>query len=481
MASSPTSEKTHPALEGGLAAALLLGFTALVCWPLLGSATGFGVDWRYHQFPMRKFLADQLASGDMPLWWPAIRCGYPIHAYGEGGLLYPLNAPLWSAFGVLQGSDISNWLHLALAGLGAFLLARQLGLRREGACVAALVAAAGGSALGLMGWPNASAAQANALLALAATAACVRRETAAPGSGRRVACLAALLWGAALLAGRPQRVYLLLWFVPVLSAALAWRAPKPQRRAALARSLAWSLGAVALGALVASAQILPTAELLAHSDRAAGLASSNAALGSLAPSADSARVLLLGATDLTLLADTHGEAAHFPGRITWLLLVGALVLIARRRGAVAPWIVALSALACLAAVLALGDTTPLFSLARSWVPGFDSFRAPARALAVAVLCASLLAGWALDRVASTKSWGPTLRRAVVLGLALELLAYGHARVTPAPENAVVAERPELLAALSSPGRVIVAGAQPLSVGDLPADPRGAAALVARAE
>lgn len=439
-------------------------YTLVLCLPVLGGNTHFGIDGRYHQYPMRGFLAGQLARGELPLWWPAVRCGYPIHAYGEGGLLYPINAPLWRAFGVVQGTDVGQWLHLFLAGVAAFFLARQLGLRRAGGAVVGLCAAAGGGALATFDWPNAGAAQACSLLALAATAASARREGARAGAGRRFACLAALGWGAALLAGRPQRVYLLAPLAPALAAALAW----PRGWSAAARAAGWGAGALLLGALVGAAQVVPTAELVARSDRAGGLSLEAASLGAFVPSARALRALFLGAVDRALLAGPGAEAARFPGRATWLLALGAGVLLLRRRR-LEPWMAVLGALALGAALVAAGEALPFFGWGRALLPGFARFRAPGRALEVTLLAVALFAGWGLDRVGARRAWGGPVRAALVGLLALELLAYGQARLVPRPEAVFRAGNPALLRALACKGRVLVLGARPLVGEEVPED------------
>lgn len=462
----------------------LTAFALLVLGPaVFGEQALFGVDLRYHQFPLRQFLAEQVARGEAPLWWPEVSGGYPAHANGEGGLLYPLNVPLWALLGVVQATDVAALLHLIAFGLGAYALGRALDLERAGALFAALALTGGGVTAGALGWPSALATQAAGVWALVATLSAIApdEQEGAPARRRRRVALAALAWGLAALAGRPPRLYMLAW----LSLALASAAGARRGGRAAAQAVALLLVSGALGALLAAGQLAPTLELVRTSERAEGLSEAAAAVGSLTLDGPGLRLWLLGATEPRLLMGGRAESGHYLGLLTPLLALAGVALALRRRGdGRRDWRwVALLALGALGLLVALGPATPAFSAARTLLPGFASFRAPARALLWTSFALALLAGLALDRLAAGRA--PRVRALLCGGalalLGLDLAPYARARAWLAPERAFLAHDPTLLADLRQAGRVAVVGLPPVVAPSLPAGPEAATAAVTRRE
>ncbi len=91
----------------------------LSCWPLL-------------DLTLTRFL-----RGEAPLWNPDNLCGVPLLAQATHGTLHPPNwlaavMPMGEAFGW------TAWLQSALAGIFAFLLARELGAPRVAAFLGGL-------------------------------------------------------------------------------------------------------------------------------------------------------------------------------------------------------------------------------------------------------------------------------------------------------------------------------------------------------
>ena len=89
------------------------------------------------------WVAERLHQGELPLWTPQVFGGYPIFADGEIGLAYPpvllalLVLPTDRAFVVLR------LLHLSIAALGTFALARTWRLPYSSAALAGVVFALG--------------------------------------------------------------------------------------------------------------------------------------------------------------------------------------------------------------------------------------------------------------------------------------------------------------------------------------------------
>jgi len=107
---------------------VVVGLLAVVSLSLADGLTANVVayerDTAVFYFPLMSWVAQRLHQGELPLWTPQVFGGYPIFADGEIGLAYPpvllalLTLPADRAFVLLR------LLHLFLAAIGAFALAR---------------------------------------------------------------------------------------------------------------------------------------------------------------------------------------------------------------------------------------------------------------------------------------------------------------------------------------------------------------------
>src|SRR5437868_70968 len=124
-------------------AALLLIVSLSLADSLVGSVVAYERDTTVFYYPLMSWVAQQLRQGQFPLWTPQFFGGYPIFADGEIGLSYPpvllalLTLPPERAFVVLR------LLHLCLAAVGMFALARVWRLPYPSAALAGLVFALG--------------------------------------------------------------------------------------------------------------------------------------------------------------------------------------------------------------------------------------------------------------------------------------------------------------------------------------------------
>lgn len=89
-------------------------------------------------YPWRVHYSRSLADGNIPLWNPHQFCGAPFVANAQTAVFYPLNL-LFVVFSPVKAFGISAMLHLFLAGVFTFFLARALGLGRFGATVSGIV------------------------------------------------------------------------------------------------------------------------------------------------------------------------------------------------------------------------------------------------------------------------------------------------------------------------------------------------------
>lgn len=363
-----------------------------------------------------------LLSGELPLWNPLLGMGAPLAANYQSALFYP---PHWLYFilAALGGLLLMAWgqallvaAHLALAGIGAQRLLRALGASEPGQVVGAL-------AFSLSGYLVARAhfLSINASLAwLPWILLAVYQLAHAPGRRTvlRLAALLAMQW----LAGHAQ----MAWYSLLLAGAWLlfwiWRTARPQA-ATRWRAIAGIAAAGVLALALSAVQLLPTAEYLLQSPRAAQVDTVLAMTYSFWPW----RLLTLLAPGLfgsPAAGNFAGygnfwEDAIYIGVVPLLLAVVAARKLQSRR--LAWWLLGVAAVSLL---LALGDNTPVFPWLFAHVPSFDMFQAPARFSLWAVLALSLLAGLGVQYWRKPEGRGLYWSRLAVAGSVAVLLGAG---------------------------------------------------------
>ena len=109
---------------------------------------GWAMPWdlRGHHLPLAAAYADALAERVLPLWEPYSYCGRPLLANPQTAVFYPGMALVAAGGrnGLLYRLEWLEVIHIALAGLLTYVLARRLGLGRAPAVLAGLVFELGG-------------------------------------------------------------------------------------------------------------------------------------------------------------------------------------------------------------------------------------------------------------------------------------------------------------------------------------------------
>lgn len=363
-----------------------------------------------------------LRGGHLPLWNPLVGMGAPLLANYQSGLFYPPNW-LYFALAELGGLPALAWgqaplvaAHLAWAGLGMARLARRVGL-------GLLAQTISGLAFGLCGYLVARAG----FLSITATVAWLpwvlltAQLLATAGRPARSLAGTGLCVGMLLLAGHAQTAWYILLlaglWVGFWAGEQARPGPGAATRPAFGRAVlrGWLRLALAgaLGAGLAAVQILPTAEYLLQSSRAAAVDYEQAMTYSFWPW----RLLTLLAPGLfgsPASGDYWGyanywEDAIYVGLLPLLLAVGAALGLRKNEpGSLRRLIIVLLALLPVTLLLALGKNTPIFPWLYHNVPTFALFQAPARYLIWAEFSLALLAGLGLE--AWQRPDGRALRR-----------------------------------------------------------------------
>ena len=400
---------------GGLALLMLamFGDTLIPGARVLGDPPS---DMLTHSLPWRAFGFGELAKGNLALWNPHVFAGAPYFGGLQSALLYPPNL----LFLVLPLPLAMNWglaLDFWLLGAFMFLWARRRGLAPFAAfvCSALVIFCAphfwrvligGTAAAGVMAWAP--------LLFL-----CIDEWLA---TRRPLWCLLGMLAVAMqIFAGQPQYVYYIAIIAAVYSALRLLEA-REGRLGAAAGLLSLHAG----GALLGAAQLLPALQVTAETVRGQPLPYAFAAAYSFPPE-----------NFITLLApgffgDAHNqpywgrwflqEACAFMGVIGLALAVYGfgLARIAGKR--------ALLGAVAVAALLAVGDNTPLYRPLYEWLPWFDKFRLTARFMFPAMMILALFAGYGLDRILRERAlparalWAAGVAAGVLLAAAMAVRA-----------------------------------------------------------
>ena len=343
-------------------------------------------------YPWREYAFDLLHNGQLPLWNTYNGAGAPLLANYQSGLLYPLN---W--FGLVLplawSMSITAVLHLFIAGWGMWTLTGRLGLPVLGRGISTLSFALTGYLVARLGtYPIITAAAWIPWLLWAALGVLTQ-------SRRRDVGWLALFAGLQLLAGHAQTT----WYSMLLVGAFAtwWSVThRPIRW----QPLALIIAGVMLGAGIAAAQLLPTGELLAQSQRSGGVDYDFAmnfsysfprALNLLSPNVfgtpgDGSYVLKE--------KGAYFEDAVYIGLIPLIAALAAVFAWAwgKVRRSERPeyfetvpfWLLVI----VIAFVFALGPNTPVFPFLYKHIPTFNLFQAPVRWHIWTVFGLSILAG-----------------------------------------------------------------------------------------
>jgi hypothetical protein len=412
--------------EKALPPILIVLIPLLLYWRLVfaGEVLYWGVPL-FQFYPWRSLVTEALRAGHLPLWTDLLGNGAPLLANHQSAIFYPFNL-IYLVMPVEHAMGYSVVLHVILAGLFAYAWGRTIRLSRFGAMVIGLtfmLSAFFVSRTQFITIINGAAWL--PLLFLLAERMVYRRTL-----------LDAVWLGLAMalqfLAGHAQLWFYTLWIVAAYVLARAYSMRREQRCDSAAdiaqgprygRILVLLFGAFILSLGLSAVQLLPTAELALHSQRADGLDLEEAMTYSFWPW----RLLTLAIPNLfgsPATGDYWGYATYWEdaGYIGLLPLLLALIAVwgwGRRwlpsirrtrsieirrdeaqnagKGSDGFFILFFLVLGLFSLVMAMGKNTPVYSFIFGHVPGFGAFRAPARFILFFTFGASTLAGFGAER------------------------------------------------------------------------------------
>ncbi len=352
---------------------LVLIVAALIYKLLFTNRILAGLDLFTYFYPYWHLAAKAIKEGRIPLWNPDLFMGSPLLANVQLSFFYGVNWPFLVWLTPPQAVKFSIALHLFVAGFSAWLLAKkELGLSPWASLFSALSFSAGGFLVAQAEHVN----QLEVIAWLPLLILLVRRHLLA----------ASAIVSLMVFAGHLQAFY-----ISLVGAAIYVLFSIPNDKG---RSFLRLLGALLIGIGAAAVQLIPSLELATLSIRSHGLSYQDATAFSLRP-------FLLAYSLLTPIgfkpevvfgSRAFTEYIAYQGILCLLLALAGFLSPREKR----PWV----ALTLLGLFLAFGRANPFYRLLYEFVPGFSSFRAPARWMLLYALGLSMLAGIGLDSLRS---------------------------------------------------------------------------------
>jgi len=376
-------------------------------------------------YPFRFIWVETVQQGHFPFWNPYIKCGVPLFAAIQPGVLYPLSLPY-----LFLPLDLAfNWtiiFHFFLAGAFTYSLMRELGASLQGALAAALAFLFSGYLISVHNVLNTLISASWYPLVMLCGCRMVRTGLF------RWAVAASVSLCCMFLGGGMEIV--LLTFASLLLLCLYPRVLpiKDEENWANLQNRLISLGLVLVIFLgLSMVQIIPFLELYGRSQRHGGVQLAQATLWSLAPK-DLIYFLLPSLYGPRTTPDLYWKFQNYLKTIyvgpVVLYLAGFYFVRQGKRG------LALLAAMVVSVVFAFGGHTPLYPLFHRYFPLFATMRYPVKFLILFVFYLCLAAGLGLDlfRNRFSKNYRP---RAWLQGLLVALIVvlgalFWFARLNP---------------------------------------------------
>lgn len=395
-------------------------------------------------YPTHLEYAQALHDLRLPLWTPKMLAGFPLFAEGQIGALYPTHPFLYGLLPIDLATNYDILFHLSWVAIGTFLFARALKLHTAAAVLAAIC----------FGWGGFFTPRYQHMSVLATAAwlpwllwAWEKREQ--ESSSRKRAqwfIVLVLMSGVQLLGGHPQFAFLSAILVAFFSVTRWKRSAAPPspskdvlsgegifrltiRRAKVIldeylnpRALIPVVLLFALGALVASAQLVPTFELGNFSSRASGLLPKffNAYSLRLVHFVMLFYPFIIGNPYPQVSVEVMGYIG-----LPALLFALCAIFVRRDRRTLFFMLIAIGAL-----WMGTGDQN-IFYRALRYLPLFSYFRVPSRFFYWYTFCAAMLAAIAFDYfISRAKETFQITRGQIVAGAFFAILAASIAGLVP---------------------------------------------------
>ncbi|MDB6024539.1 MAG: hypothetical protein JWM68_762 [Verrucomicrobiales bacterium] len=372
-------------------------------------------DFGLFGYPLAFYARESLSSGQIPLWDPYNNCGIPFLAQWNTQVLYPVS---WIYLVIPSPWSVSLFclLHIFWAGIGMYFLASRWTGNRLAAALAGTAFVFNGFTLNCLMWPNCIATLAWMPWTVLAV------ESAWRTGGRRM-ITASFVATLQMLAGTPEYI-LMTWLLLTGLCTTHLLGHRSEIKTVAGRFLL----IVILVTALCAAQLGPFLDLLAHSQRNAGLNSENWAMPFFG----------LGNFFVPLFRSYESPTGVFflyeqAYTSSYYLGIGVLAL-----ALIAMWrvretrvkVLGIVALCC--AIFALGDNAYVYTWVRSVFPIFAFMRYPVKFVVLLTFVIPLLMAFAIRAILeATDRKAEWLRTIItvgvsITGLILLILLFSHA-------------------------------------------------------
>ena len=406
----------EPGIGPGLAAAIYFALALVYFLPaMLPGAMIFGTDYTQSSYFYYDFISQRTAAGHLPQWVPHVYGGLPLFS-NAGSTFYPVR---WLADFLLPTRlffPLLFWFQFGMAGVGTYLLARELGCRRWVAFVAGLAFQWTGI---LTSWVYAGHDGRIIVASLAPLFFYFIHRGVRTARLPAFAGLAATT-GFILLSFQIQNAYYLLLSGVLWAVFCLVRLRDGRPAAALAKVAALGVAAVAFGFLMAAVNFLPFRDYVAESPRGmtGGRGYEYSTSFSMPPRAlvglavpEQVGATIESAEGRYVFPVYRGENpfrlhTEYVGGLVVVLVLLALVYARRNR-----YVWFFGGLGVFALTLSLGGHTPLYRLYYALLPGLQRFRAPDLAYFILGFSLIVIAALALERLAELRDEAAARRAA----------------------------------------------------------------------
>jgi hypothetical protein len=392
--------------------ALLLGTLLCVTYPevIIGKGTFFHRDFAVFGYPLAFYHRESFWRGEVPLWNPLNHCGLPFLAQWNTMTLYPLSL-FYLLFPLAWSLGVFCLGHLFLGGMGLYFLSYRWTSNRFASAMAGVAYSFSALMLHSLMWPNNISAMAwLPWIVLAIERACLH--------GGRWLLFAVFTGTFQMLSGAPE-IILLTWLLVTVLLLGNILTVKGERWRMLIRFV----GIVLWVATLASVQLLPFLDLLAHSQRDKSFADSVWSMPVWGWTNLFFPLYRMLPTALGIYAqpDQFWIPSYYIGIGVTVLALLALIQMRQQRR-----VLLIAAITIFCLLLALGKNGLVYSLIKQIVPGLGFIRYPIKFVILPVVLLPLLASVALAHLLSVSStdWPQQQRRIGIVAFVLLLIIAG---------------------------------------------------------
>jgi uncharacterized membrane protein YiaA len=366
--------------------ALLIGLTALYFAEALFFKGIFAYrDLLRYFYPIRLFTAESVKSGVLPLWNPYIFCGIPNLAFQQAAVFYPLSI-LYYILPFDLAFNLFLLLHIALAGIFTFFLAKRWGLCDSASIIAAVTYMLSGYIVSVISLVSTLGAVIWLPIVL------LFFDKGLSERNLKSIFISSLCLAAMFLSGEPSIFYTTAWVLLFYGIFFYLN----NRRACPFKNAAGLyLMAVITAVLLSMVQLAPLMELLKYADRTVVKGGYESLTHWSLPLRDTFNFFIpfLARTDFTpesYWKEQNWVMLIYLGVFSPLLLSMAVFLKRDWRGTFL-WFTGLLFL-----LVSYGSNTPFYMFLYKFIPPFQFVRYPVRFLCVTTFAAAVLCGMGYD-------------------------------------------------------------------------------------